>query len=342
LPIALDATYSVGPALSGVGVYCKEILSGLGRTYPEQRFQFCYRPHRFLRSLRENLPDNCSRCLLHDRWWTPGADLFHGLNQRLPLRRIRRSVATFHDLFVMTNQYSTPEFRQRFTRLAQEAADRADIIVTVSRFTGDQVCGLLGIEASRVKVIHHGVRKREAAQPRRENIVLHVGAIQHRKNVQRLVEAFESVGVSDWRLVLAGSYGYGAAQILERISSSPARSRIDVTGFVSEDRLSDLYSVASIFAFPSLDEGFGMPVLEAMSAGVPVICSNTSALPEVAGDAALLVDPSSLEEIAYSLGKLINDADLRDELRQKGLRRAEEFTWEKAVEKTWRVYQDLI
>ena len=116
-----------------------------------------------------------------------------------------------------------------------------------------------------------------------------MGAIQKRKNIARLVEAFEAVD-SGWKLVLAGSQGYGAAEILTRIAASPARERIVVAGYVSPQALAGWYSRAALFAFPSLDEGFGMPVLEAMAAGIPVVTANRSALPEVAGDAAMLID----------------------------------------------------
>src|SRR5262249_4074092 len=126
LKIALDATYSVGDALSGVGVYSREILYGLAAAHPEERFLWWYRPHRFLRSYRGSLPTNVRRGLLLSN------GLFHGLNQRLPKRRLRYTVTTFHDLFVMTGEYSTSEFRQRFTQQAKDAAARSDRIITVS------------------------------------------------------------------------------------------------------------------------------------------------------------------------------------------------------------------
>jgi glycosyltransferase involved in cell wall biosynthesis len=327
-----------------VGAYCNEMLLGLARTHPEERFAFCYRPHRYLRSFQVHLPANCSRYLLHDRWRTPRhAELFHGLNQRLPEARLRRAVATFHDLFVMTSHYSTAEFRARFAQLAKAAAARADLIITVSRFTADQVVDLLGVERSRIRVVHHGVRGcpiRDENAPR-ENVILHVGAIQQRKNILRLVEAFEGAAPDVWRLVLAGSSGYGADEIMHRIDASPARARIDVRGFVDDQALRELYRKSSILAFPSLDEGFGMPVLEAMAAGLPVLCSNSSALPEVAGDAALLVDPHLVESIEQGMRRLIAEPELRSTLRERGLARAAEFTWEKAVEKTWAVYREI-
>jgi len=254
---------------------------------------------------------------------------------------MKRAVSTFHDLFVMTGEYSTQEFRERFSEQARHAAERSDLIIAVSQFTADQVVALLNVERSRLRVVHHGVDwPPAAAAVPRENIVLNVGAIQERKNTARLVEAFEQMP-ADWRLVLAGSSGFGAAQILERIEASGVRDRIDVTGYLSDSELERLYARASIFAFPSLDEGFGMPVLEAMARGVPVVTSNRSALPEVAGDAAMLIDPLDTGGLAAAMQRLI-DPHERDVLMQKGLLRAAEFTWKSAVEKTWAVYSELI
>jgi glycosyltransferase involved in cell wall biosynthesis len=258
------------------------------------------------------------------------------MNQRLPNWRPRRAVTTFHDLFVMTNDYATPEFRERFTTLARDAAKRSDLIIAVSQFTADQVHDLLHVERERLRVVHHGVDLPPAVSPlAREPIVLHVGAIQKRKNTPRLIEAFRKLP-SPWRLVLAGSLGYGAEEILKE-----SGARIEVTGYLTTAALRDLYQRASIFAFPSLDEGFGIPALEAMAHGLPVVASDTSALPEVCGDAALLVDPTSVEEIAGALMKLASDADLREELTLRGLARAAQFPWSAAVHGTWRVYQEL-
>jgi glycosyltransferase involved in cell wall biosynthesis len=341
LTIALDATYSTGGQLSGVGLYSREILSGMAAAHPETRFHFCYRPHRYLRSWRVELPPNVRRRLILEPLSPRGADLFHGLNQRLPRIPLRRPVATFHDLFVMSGEYSTPEFRARFTRQAREAAARADAIIAVSEFTRSQVVSLLGVEPSRVRVVHHGVRRLDFPAVEREKVILNVGAIQTRKNIARLVEAFETVDLS-WRLVLAGSAGYGSSGILARIAASPARERISVTGYVSPEELAAWYAKAEIFAFPSLDEGFGMPVLEAMAAGTPVVTSNRSALPEVAGDAAILVNPESTEEMAEVLRTLTQGEALRAALSSRGVERARLFTWEKAVAETWNVYREVL
>ena len=343
MSIALDATYSIGRELSGVGVYSREILFGLAALRPEQRFRFCYRPHRFVKSFTDELPRSVGRGLLFESGvLPPGLEMFHGLNQRMPHARFRRSVCTFHDLFVMTGRYSSAEFRARFESQAREAAARADLIIAVSAFTGDQAHDLLGIERSRLRVVHHGVRPLPHADVPREPVILSVGAVQHRKNTTRLVEAFETVP-PPWRLILAGSAsGYGADAIIQRIERSPSRSRILVTGYVSTADLGAWYSRASVFAFPSLDEGFGMPVLEAMSFGVPVLASNRSALPEVCGDAALIVEAEDTSAIAGGLARLTEEEPLRAELAARGAARAREFTWQKAVDRTWSVYRELL
>jgi glycosyltransferase involved in cell wall biosynthesis len=340
--IALDATYSLDRNPSGVGVYSREILFGLARSHPQDQFQFCYRPHRFLRSFHDPLPRNVSRRLLRG---SPKADVFHSLNQRVDAAA-RRTVTTFHDLFVISGEYSTPEFRTRFAKQAREAARRSDLIISISQFTAHQIVELLGVEQSRIRVIPHGVRvpteDRTARQNMaRQNLVLFVGSIQRRKNVARLVRAFERMPAS-WRLALAGAAdGFGAADELAAIESCPRKSDIDVLGYVTQQELEALYRRAGIFAFPSLDEGFGMPVLDAMANGVPVITSRRSALPEVAGDAALLVNPEDTDDIAAALLRLASDPGIRDDLARRGREHASQFTWESALEKTWDVYEEL-
>jgi len=145
----------------------------------------------------------------------------------------------------------------------------------------------------------------------------------------------------DWTLVLAGSQGYEAAETLSAVAESPAANRIRITGYLTDEQLGEWYARAGIFAFPSLDEGFGMPVLEAMDAGIPVIAGNRSALPEVCGDAADLVDPLSEQQLAAALVRLATDESHRTELVARGARHAKKFRWEDAVAKTLDVYREL-
>jgi glycosyltransferase involved in cell wall biosynthesis len=337
LRIALDATYSLGDELSGVGVYSREILEELARLHPEQGFDWFYRSQRYFRARGLPKPENARRRLLTESLGSRSAALFHGLNQRLPARRFKRQIATFHDLFVLSGEYSTPEFRERFAAQARQAAAGADLIIAVSAFTAGQVEHYLGFPASRIRVIHHGVLPRAIPEIFREKMVLCVGAIQKRKNQSRLIRAFRAMP-HDWRLVLAGSQGFDAE---EAIREAQRDDRVRITGYVTDEQLGKLYARASIFAFPSLDEGFGIPVLEAMAAGIPVIASNRSALPEVCGGAAELVNPDDEEALSAALMRLETDSVVRDELIRRGLARAGEFRWETAVAKTWAVYGEL-
>jgi glycosyltransferase involved in cell wall biosynthesis len=250
-------------------------------------------------------------------------------------------VTTFHDLFVLSAEYSTAEFRRRFAEQARAAADSSDIIIAVSHFTARQVQEHLGVDQKRIRVVHHGVHappKSFARMP--EKLVLHVGALQTRKNITRLVAAFEKLP-SEWTLVLAGSAGYGYEAIVDEIRKSRVAQRIRLTGYVTQPQLEQLYARAAMFAFPSLDEGFGFPVLEAMARGIPVITSARSALKEVAGDAALLVDPEQIDSIADALVRLTRDPGMCNDLVARGYRRAQEFTWASAIGKIWSVYQEV-
>jgi glycosyltransferase involved in cell wall biosynthesis len=342
--IALDATYAAEAQPSGVGIYSRRILDGLAEHYPEDTFLHCLRPKAYFRE-RWMRRENVRRRMLLPP--TPlfsavlRADLFHALNQRVDRRPAPRVVSTFHDLFVITAEYSTPEFRRRFAEQARRAAAESDLIIAVSAFTANQVEDLLGVERSRIRVIGHGADLPEPGEAPREPIVLSVGVLQKRKNTLRLIQAFERMP-APWRLALAGSpSGYGSEEISDYLARTPARERIDVLGYVSAQRLANLYQRASIVAFPSIGEGFGIPVLEAMAHGVPVLTSRAAALPEVAGDAALLVDALRTDEIAGGLIRLAEDSELRKTMSRKGRARAGEFPWRRAVEATRRVYEEL-
>ena len=243
----------------------------------------------------------------------------------------------------MTGEYSTPEFRTRFTEHARRAAHHSDLIITVSEFTANQVSSLLNFDRSRIRVVPHGVHTPpNKPSVKRESLILFVGALQVRKNLIRLVEAFEQTP-GNWRLVLAGSPdGFGGRDILNRIERSKCSQRISVTGYLSSEELDRLYRRASIFAFPSLDEGFGMPVLEAMAYGVPVITSDGSALPEIAGNAALLVNPRDSEQLRDALVRLIEDCELRNMLARLGAIRARQFDWNRSVKETYSIYKEVL
>lgn len=341
--IALDATYSVDPHPSGIAIYSEELLRGLAALYPENEFLHFYRPKQWRKRRRFHLPNVRSRLL---QWPLPivSPALFHALNQRADWRPAPAVISTFHDLFVMSAEYSTREFRLRFTEQAKRAAANSDLIIAVSQYTAKQIQDLLNVPSSRIRVVPHGVHQLALDLPvQREDVVLFVGTLQLRKNIVRLVEAFERAYFSPWKLILAGAPGgYGGPEIAERIANSCCRDKIEVTGYVAREELEKLYHRASIFAFPSLDEGFGIPVLEAMAHGVPVLASNRPALTEISEGAAILVDPLETDEIAEQLRSLMQDSELREQLRNKGMAQAHQFSWGRTVRETYAIYKELI
>ncbi len=349
--IALDATYSVDPQPTGIAIYSREILDGLAGAHPDDEFLHCYRPKQWMRAPRIATA-NVRRRILQPPLRNFRADVFHALNQRVDFRPASKVVSTFHDLFVMTSDYSSPEFRKRFTEQARCAARHSDFIVAVSEFTAIQVADCLGFERARIRVVPHGVHHPAAApEVQRENLVLFAGALQIRKNVVRLVEAFENAiggaphltsGGDAWKLVIAGGpSGYRSAEILDRIEKSSCR-RIEILGYVPHSELTGLYSRASVFAFPSLDEGFGIPVLEAMAYGLPVLASNRPPITELAGACALLVDPYDTDALADALHRLMEDRRLRAQLAAAGKVRARLYSWERTVSETHAVYRELM
>jgi len=171
--------------------------------------------------------------------------------------------------------------------------------------------------------------------------VLAVGAIQTRKNTLNAIRAVATLP-TNYKLVLAGGNGYGSEPVYDFIRRAGLESRVKALGYVTDDRLRLLYQAASLFVFPSLEEGFGLPVLEAMAHGVLVVASATSSLPEVGGDAALYVDPRNPEDIAEKIQRGVEDVGLRARLTQRGLARARQFTWQRMAEETLKVYDEVL
>src|SRR5947209_2905502 len=211
-------------------------MHGLAAAEPEVEWDWYYRSQRYWRAVSSgSRPANVNIRFLADSFGSRRARIFHGLNQRLPRRRFRRQIATFHDLFVLSGEYSTPEFRTRFAAQAREAAHAADLIIAVSAFTAGQIESYLGIPASRIRVVHHGVLNRPVPESgERQKIVLCVGAIQRRKNQAGLIRAFRAMP-PDWMLILAGSNGYGAEEAVAELAASPYADRIRITGYLPEE-----------------------------------------------------------------------------------------------------------
>lgn len=282
----------------------------------------------------------------------------------LPLAHPRRSVVTVHDL----GYHFFPEAHPRFARWYLELSTRfnartAARVLADSQATKDDLVRVTGVDPARVVVVHLGrdealapvsdpavlraVQRRlgigSATQP--AHYVLYLGTLQPRKNLERLIEAFAATLAEVdhlWpglQLVLAGRRGWLAEGILRRVEMLGLTDRVLLTGFVEDADLPALLSGALIFAFPSLYEGFGFPVLEAQACGVPVLTSNTSSLPEVAGEAALLIDPEDTAAMTAGLLRLLTDRELRDRLQAAGFANVCRFSWRRCAQETLAVLE---
>ncbi len=268
-----------------------------------------------------------------------------------------RTVVTLHDVIPWSHPGTSTFLDTLIYRWwLPWALRRVDAIITDSESSKRDICRFLGVPEWRVVVVPLGVSSTyrpaspseiAAARARYrlpDEYLLVVGSLEERKNLRRLLSAC----VRLWRegetrpLVVVGARKPGYESSFSALRNPDLTQRVIFTGYVPENDLPGLYSGATIFVFPSRYEGFGLPPLEAMACGTPVVCSDTSSLPEVVGDAAVLVDPSSVEALAGALASVLADAPLRAQLRERGLQRAQRFTWQRAAEETLIVYREVV
>jgi alpha-1,3-rhamnosyl/mannosyltransferase len=311
------------------------------------------RPGRILQGLRREAlyyPEGMARAAQHSE-----AQLIH-LPTPAPIRsRGMPLVVTVFDLLPLRH----PDLFTRETRLHTHLyvpfVRRATRIVAPSNYTRNEVVELLSVPPERVTVIPLAQAQRfERRAVDRDLLaselgitgryVLAAGTLEPRKNLVTVLRAFRRLAewVSDVELVIAGGRGWRNDAFESELGAGEAAQRVRLTGYVSDDRLIDLYSGAACFVFPSLAEGFGLPPLEAMACGAPVVASDRAALPEVVGDAGLLVDPRDPEELAEQLARVLGDDRLSTQLREAGLRRAAGFTWSATAEATEHVYREVL
>ncbi len=266
-------------------------------------------------------------------------------------------IVTIHDAIAFRRPEGYPWLNNVLHRKYVPATLRhTDAVISVSEHAGADVRRFYGLAPTRMHVVPNGVAGhfQPALRGSRDHIadryglrspfVLTVGAPQARKNLERLVTAFASIRAEHptLRLAIAGPRLWRYDRLRQQVSSLGLEEAISVLGYVADTDLPALYSAASVFVFPSLDEGFGLPVLEAMACGTPVVCSNATSLPEVTGDAALLVDPTDCADIATAMRWVLSDRALRNELRRRGLDQARRFTWERTAAKTVDVYEHVV
>jgi glycosyltransferase involved in cell wall biosynthesis len=280
-----------------------------------------------------------------------GKRLLWSPNNTGPLA-VTRQVCTIHDLIPLDRpEWFSRRFASWYAWLLPRLAKRVQHIIAISEYTKERVIDLLGVPSSRITVIPNGVddrffprseaeieTMRQTLGIDRDRYVLCVGSLEPRKNLARLLDAWriaQNQVDEDIELVVAGARGN--SRVFGSVAIEPVPARVHFTGYVPNEYLPALYSGALAMAYPSLYEGFGLPPLEAMACGTPVITSKGSSLPEVVGDCAQLVDPSKTESIAESLVRVLSNGTLRESMSSAGLERAARFTWDSTAKQTLEV-----
>lgn len=314
------------------------------------RFRFHHIPEEFLLPIRPTI--QVLRAVLEPvLLFLDGNDLFFAPNFFVPRRHLAaaaRHVATVHDLaFLRFPETLQAETLDNLRRFLPRAVVAADALVAVSQATAEDLATLVGVTPRRIHVIHEGVdpvflgasRPPRVTLPRR--YLLFVSTLEPRKNIVGLLAGFAAAAASgyDGDLVLVGRWGWKTEAAQAELAASPVRHRIHHLDYLEREELVAVLRGAEAVVFPSLLEGFGLPVVEAMAAGVPVITSNVSSLPEVGGEAVLYVDPRHPAELAAAICRLAADGELRQRLVEAGRRRAERFRWEEAARATAGVFR---
>jgi len=351
---------------AGVGTYSYNLVKYLAEVDKENEYiLFCDR-----RSISQ-VPsaDNFSKRIISEAVFSPShqlffsitlrkqeLDVFHAAHFIVPLLLSCPFVVTIHDLIplVFPPSMSSKVGRAYYKKVNKKAISKAAMIIAVSESTKKDIVENFNVSEQKIQVIYNGVgeefdiikNKNLINRAKERNkisslFLLNVGNPKPHKNWIRLIKAFASLGsiVKDHQLVLVGSPDPRYPEIKRTIKHLRLEDKVIITGFVKENDMALLYNAADAFIFPSLYEGFGLPVLEAMACGTPVVCSNTSSLPEVAGDAALMVDPANKASIAEGIKQILSDEKLRESLSEKGLKRKELFSWTKTARQTLDVYK---
>jgi glycosyltransferase involved in cell wall biosynthesis len=370
--ICLNASPAVHH-IAGLGRYTQELMAALLEVDSENEYVAFYNrpseaqvdpPLDRLPRLTTNLatkPWRMSALVAHfaripQNRLFPGVDLFHATDHLLPRVTRLKSVFTLHDLvFRFYPHTHKPLNRWFLTLMMPRFLNAADAVIAVSESTKRDAIQAYGIDEAKITVIYEGVTDQfQRASPQAiaavrrkyglpDKFILSVATIEPRKNLTSLLEAYHALKDEvSLGLVIVGKKGWLYSDFFNRLGELGLERDVLFPGFVPDEDLPALYSAADLFVFPSLYEGFGLPVVEALACGTPIVTSNAASLPEVAGDAALLVDPTSVDDLVRAVREVLGSKDLQEELRARGPRQAARFSWQKAARETLAVYTSLV
>ncbi len=354
----------------GVGTYVRNLLRHLARLDTQTEYVLLCREEDHslpsllgpnFRAVRETSGNYSIREQIHIPYalMREQVDLFHAPHYVLPAAVPCRSVVTIHDtIHLMFPQYLPNRLAPYYARAAMwTAVRRSDRILTVSATSKRDILKFFDVPPEKIEVVPNAIDERFDVEPREEEVVrvreryqltgrflLYVGNVMPHKNLERLIDAFARLrkdGFDDLRLLIIGNEISRLPALRRAVHHHKLHKHVRFLGFLPDEMLAVLYRLAAVFVFPSLYEGFGLPPLEAMASGTPVVTSNVSSLPEIMGDAALLVNPYDPESIKQGIAAVLSDDGLREQLRRKGLARARDFSWERSVERTLRIYREV-
>ena len=346
MKIALDFQAVQGQAV-GLGRYAAGLMSGLRNVAPENEYLTLHRG----RETPMRLPDR----LFWQQWRLPrrarGADVLHVPGFDAPWLAPCPVVLTVHDLIgLMFPQNLPPVSRFYWSKWVPWSIRAARVILANSQTTRRDLVRRLGLRPESIRVAHPAAEPRFKPQPEsvldkfcaglglKPRYILYVGTIEPRKGVDILIQALNLLPGPD--LVLAGKDGWGVDRILRGLNDPNLAGRVHRLGWVPDQDLPALYGAAAVLTLPSQYEGFGLPVLEAMACGVPVVCSDAGALPEVTAGAARLIPPGDARALAQALAAVLGSRDLQTELKEKGLTRARVFSWEQTARIALEAYRE--
>ena len=371
--VGLDG-YPLAEPRTGVGHYTLELARALARIAPSDQFELVSPAPFSFNALAEINQANLSNLRavhlktsrIRGHWWAVGLplyaknarfDLFHGTNFEVPFWN-RRTVVTIHDLSALLHREKHRDSLARRARLRLPlVAKLARKIITPTESVKREVCEHLRVKANKVIAIPSAARQSFRPVPSEQTVatrkrlaieddfLLFVGTLEPRKNLLTLLKAFEQIVRQTSlrpQLVIAGGEGWLMDETFWFIKHSGIGDRLRFTGYLGDDELRALYSACRIFIYPSLYEGFGLPPLEAMACGAPVIAGRVPALQEVLGNAARLVDPLNVEALAGSIGELIENDEERRRLAENGPKHAAKFSWEETARRILKVYRDVV
>lgn len=365
--VGFDAT-AIPPNRAGAGRYIFSLVEALSRADSDHRFTVFVQSHLIrefqIRSSRFELADVGRLSTRQRLAWEQSrlprelkrrrVDVLHSPHYTMPLRPPCCVVVTFHDAtFITMPELHTRSRRGLLSVMMRVSSRRADRLIAVSASTRADICRILKLDAARVDVVHEaaseifgsatedGIAEATSAHGLCPNgYYLFVGVLEPRKNVHGLLDAYARLQgpAAELPLAIAGKPGWMYQQIFARVNELSVSHRVRFLGYVPDADLAALYAGCRAFIYPSLYEGFGLPVLEAIQCGAPVITSNIASLPEVAGDAALLISPTSAEELSGAMSRLAADPELAAELSRRGRLRARSFSWARCAQETMQVY----